>query len=208
MSPSDAGAQVLTHLGANIKRHDRSAREVRVRGRELRLIARHHAATGIFVMEPGFERTCPSTTSKGVRGEVIGMQRCNRRSANIVFSAEFVGAGHAGNARMLTRHPKTVEAEVDGDGVMRGPAVTVMNSSIFDVTSVSGSSTGPIRRTEKQSAPRYVPHSSRTSHGDGCGRSPVPRVSPSPGLGFSFCCAHKSGVEFCGIEFEVFLAWG
>ena len=90
-------------------------------------------------------------------------------------SAEFVGAGHAGNARMLTRHPKTVEAEVDGDGVMRGPAVTVMNSSIFDATSVSGSSTGPARRTEKQSAPRYVPHSSRTSHGDGWRRMPVPR---------------------------------
>ena len=175
MSPRDAGAQVLTHLGADIKRHDRSAREVRVRGRELRLIARHHAATGIFVMALGFERTCPSTTSKGVRGEVIGMQRWNRRSTSTVFSAEFIGAGHAGNARTSTRQPETVEAEVDGDGVMRGPAVTVMNSSIFDVTSVSGSSTGPTRRTEKQSAPRYVPRSSRTSHADGCGRMPVPR---------------------------------
>ena len=103
------------------------------------------------------------------------MQRWNRRSTNIVFSAEFVGAGHAGNARTSARQPKTVEAEVDGDGVMRGPAVTVMNSSIFDATSVSGSSTGPTRRTEKQSAPRHVPHSSRTSHADGCGRMPVPR---------------------------------
>ena len=179
---------------ADIKRDDQGAREVCVHGRELRLIARHHAATGIFVMEPGFERTCPSTTSKGVRGEVIGMQRCNRRSANIVFSAEFVGAGHAGNARMLTRHPKTVEAEVDGDGVMRGPAVTVMNSSIFDATSVSGSSTGPTRRTEKQSAPRYVPHSSRTSHADGRGRSPVPRSEPISRVGVQFLlCSQKWG---------------
>ena len=185
---------VLTLHTADIKHDDQGAREVRVRGRELRLIARHHAATGIFVMALGFERTCPSTTSKGVRGEVIGMQRWNRRSTSIVFSAEFVGAGHAGNARTSTRQPKTVEAEVDGDGVMRGPAVTVMNSSIFDVTSVSGSSTGPTRRTEKQSAPRYVPHSSRTSHADGCGRSPVPRSEPISRVGVQFLlCSQKWG---------------
>ena len=86
------------------------------------------------------------------------MQRWNQRSPNIVFSAESISMGHAGNARTSTRQPETIKAEVDGDGVMRGPAVTVMNSSIFDATTVSGSSTAPTRRPENQSAPRYVPH--------------------------------------------------
>ena len=40
---------------ADIKRDDQGAREVCVHGRELRLIARHHAATGIIVGALGFE---------------------------------------------------------------------------------------------------------------------------------------------------------